>query len=80
MTWIRNSSNSGFLSQRHHQQQPNRMTTIFSRMKETCPDSIKLYAQCVIQHQKDGTLDHKSCEEEFRSVKDCFRSVRSTTR
>ena len=57
-------------------QQPNRLTRIFSRMKETCPQHIKAYATCVIRHQQEGTLDKGSCQAEFSMVKDCFRSVR----
>ena len=57
-------------------QQPNRLTGIFAKMKETCPQHIRTYAQCVIIHQNEGTLDHKTCQLEFDSVKQCFRSVR----
>lgn len=57
-------------------QQPNRMTSIFGAMKEVCPQHIQAYAQCVMMHQKKGTLDHGSCHAEFHLVKQCFRNVR----
>lgn len=57
-------------------QQPNRMTKLFGKMKETCPQHIRGYAQCVMLQQQDGTLDHKTCQTEFDFVKQCFRSVR----
>ena len=57
-------------------QKPNRMTRIFGQMKEVCPQHIQAYAQCVVLHQKEGTLDHGSCHAEFQLVKQCFRNMR----
>jgi hypothetical protein len=73
-------------SKTHHyrpgQQQPNRFTQSFSRMKEVCPNAIKTYASCVLDAEdatgRDGgamTTKH-SCSKEFRSVKECFKKVR----
>jgi hypothetical protein len=61
-------------------QQANRLTRIFLQMKETCPQHLQAYAACVVAQQKEGSLDHKSCETEFSRVKSCFRSVRRVGR
>ena len=55
---------------------PNRMTSAFNQMKETCPDAIRLYATCVTNHHKLGSLEKDCCVQEFSAVKDCFHSVR----
>ena len=57
---------------------PNRMTSAFNKMKETCPDAIRLYATCVTNHHKLGSLERDCCANEFKAVKDCFRSVRKS--
>ena len=61
-------------------QKPNQFTNIFGTMKQLCPQHIEAYAQCVILHQKDGTLNHGSCNAEFQLVKQCFRSIRLKSR
>lgn len=58
------------------QQQPNRFTTFYQSMKETCPAQIQLYAKCVSSANEAGTLSKGSCEHEFALVKDCFRSAK----
>lgn len=47
-------------------------------MKETCPDVMQTYAECVLTAQKDEQTAelHRACEAEFAAVKDCFRRVR----
>ena len=55
---------------------PNRMTVAYNKMKEVCPDAIRLYATCVVNHQNLGSLEKECCAAEFAAVKDCFRSVR----
>ncbi|KAL9185540.1 hypothetical protein ACHAXT_003317 [Thalassiosira profunda] len=55
---------------------PNQTTVIFQRMEETCPDVLTAYAQCVTNKQNGGALTQGACEEEFRAVMGCFRSVR----
>jgi len=55
---------------------PNRMTVAFNKMKEICPDSIRLYAICVSNNHSSGVLERGACESEFRAVKDCFRGIR----
>jgi hypothetical protein len=61
------------------QQQPNRFSQSFKRMKEVCPGSIKIYAACVLEgegsSQSMATTKH-ACSKEFMSVKECFRKVR----
>lgn len=56
---------------------PNRFTTAFTRMKETCPQAIQAYAQCVTtqQEEAEGLVQH-ACREEFAAVKACFRAAR----
>mmetsp|Transcript_37656 Transcript_37656/g.80408 ORF Transcript_37656/g.80408 Transcript_37656/m.80408 type:complete len:112 (+) Transcript_37656:14-349(+) len=56
--------------------QPNQTTTLFRRMERTCPDVLKAYARCVVHKQNSGALFQGACEEQFRAVMDCFRSVR----
>jgi len=55
---------------------PNRLTTIFTRMRESCPHAIRLYANCVSKHHSNGTLEKGICDAEFQSVKECFRQSR----
>jgi len=55
---------------------PNKMTVVYQRMQVECPDIIKAYARCVIDKQNSGALIQNACEDEFRRVRDCFRSVR----
>jgi hypothetical protein len=61
------------------QQQPNRFTQSFSRMKEVCPNAIKIYASCVLETEENShfssSLTKHSCSKEFRSVKECFKKV-----
>mmetsp|Transcript_15486 Transcript_15486/g.39021 ORF Transcript_15486/g.39021 Transcript_15486/m.39021 type:complete len:106 (+) Transcript_15486:353-670(+) len=66
---------------RHHssasRQVPNRFTQAFQEMKEVCPNSISLYASCVLEAERSGqAIEKHSCSNEFRHVKDCFRKVR----
>lgn len=70
-------------------QRPNRFTSIYSEMQQTCRDEIEAYAKCVMmaqqqQHQKQegennntnaGTT-YQMCAAEFAPVKECFRTVR----
>ena len=55
---------------------PNKITVVYQRMQVQCPDVIKAYARCVIDKQNSGALIQNACEDEFRKVRDCFRSVR----
>mmetsp|Transcript_9860 Transcript_9860/g.9539 ORF Transcript_9860/g.9539 Transcript_9860/m.9539 type:complete len:94 (+) Transcript_9860:53-334(+) len=55
---------------------PNKMSSVYSQMKITCSNEMKAYAECVIQHHQDGSLKQKTCELEFSSVHNCFRSIR----
>ena len=55
---------------------PNKITVVYQRMQVQCPDIIKAYARCVIDKQNSGALIQNACEDEFRKVRDCFRSVR----
>jgi len=57
-------------------QLPNQMTRLFGQMKKTCPQMMHAYAQCVILHQCDGTLEQKSCQAEFEQVKQCLKTIR----
>ena len=45
-------------------------------MELKCPNVIKEYATCVIKKQNDGVLVQGACDEQFRMVMDCFKSVR----
>lgn len=56
--------------------QPNQTTRIFQQMESICPDAMKAYAQCVIEKQNEGALTKGACDESFKKVMDCFRSVR----
>mmetsp|Transcript_8451 Transcript_8451/g.9831 ORF Transcript_8451/g.9831 Transcript_8451/m.9831 type:complete len:114 (-) Transcript_8451:151-492(-) len=58
------------------QQIPNRFTQAFHEMKEVCPNSISLYASCVLETERSQSISRHSCAKEFRQVKDCFRKVR----
>ncbi len=55
---------------------PNRLTTALNKMKEVCPDAIRLYAVCIRNNHKLGSLEKDCCAKEFAAVKDCFVSVR----
>jgi len=58
-------------------QVPSRFTQAFQEMKEVCPQSITLYASCVLDAERSGqAIEKNSCSKEFRHVKDCFRKVR----
>jgi hypothetical protein len=72
-------------------QRPNRFTSIYSQMQQTCREEIETYARCVMlaqQQEPKVTTDnhHRSnmntgttyhvCAAEFAPVKECFRSVR----
>merc|ERR1712238_280649 len=61
----------------HGQQIPNRLTQAFHEMKEVCPNSISVYAACVLETERSQTiLSRHSCSKEFKQVKDCFRKIR----
>lgn len=45
-------------------------------MELKCPNVLKEYAQCVINKQNDGALIQGACEDKFKMVMDCFKSVR----
>lgn len=69
-----NSTDGNETKERPH----NRLTNIYSQMKQVCPDDIKAYAVC-IQHANDDDeigLTKGCCESEFQKVKDCFSRVR----
>ncbi len=55
---------------------PNRLTVAFNKMKEFCPDAIRLYATCVSNNHAAGSLEKDACASEFTAVKDCFRRSR----
>jgi len=56
---------------------PNRFTQAFQEMKEVCPNSISIYASCVLETERSGqSISQHSCSKEFRHVKACFRKVR----
>lgn len=55
---------------------PNRMTSIFTAMKTSCPDAIRVYANCVQSSHNDGTLEKESCDSEFKKVHECFHRLR----
>jgi hypothetical protein len=57
-------------------QEPNRLTKYFQQMKQTCPETIRAYAQCVIKAEQAGNMTKGDCDAEFASVKACFREVR----
>ena len=70
-------------------QRPNRFTSIYSEMQQTCRDEIEAYAKCVMmaqQQQQQETTDknigttYQMCAAEFAPVKDCFRTVRRQLR
>eukprot|EP00521_Asterionellopsis_glacialis_P015320 CAMPEP_0195303310 /NCGR_PEP_ID=MMETSP0707-20130614/32583_1 /TAXON_ID=33640 /ORGANISM="Asterionellopsis glacialis, Strain CCMP134" /LENGTH=78 /DNA_ID=CAMNT_0040366815 /DNA_START=46 /DNA_END=282 /DNA_ORIENTATION=+ len=56
--------------------QPNRMTHLYAQMKQSCPEHMKAYAECVIAEHNSGNLQRNSCDAQFALVKECFRSVR----
>ena len=54
----------------------NRFTQAFQEMKEVCPNSISIYASCVLETERSGqSVSQHSCSKEFRPVKACFRKV-----
>ena len=57
-------------------QEPNQLTRHFQQMKKTCPETIRAYAQCVIQAEQAGNMSKGDCDAEFAKVKACFREVR----
>lgn len=57
-------------------QEPNRLTRYFQQMKKTCPEALRVYAQCVIQAEQAGNMSKGDCDAEFAQVKACFREVR----
>ncbi|KAK1743517.1 hypothetical protein QTG54_006138 [Skeletonema marinoi] len=59
--------------------QPNQTTSTFTKMKSTCPDLMKAYAQCVIQKQNEGVLEQGACQVEYEQLMECFRMVRSSS-
>jgi hypothetical protein len=69
-------------------QRPNRFTSIYTEMQQTCRDEIETYAKCVIlAQQQEKTMDDKNsgttyhmCAAEFAPVKECFRAVRRQLR
>ena len=65
-------------SSTHGQQIPNRLTQAYHEMQEVCPNSISVYAACVLEtEQRSQTiLSQHSCSKEFKQVKDCFRKIR----
>jgi len=62
--------------QRQQQQQPNRFTQAFQRMKEVCPMHIKEYATCIMATEATDSVSKDSCSKEFAKVRECFRQVR----
>mmetsp|Transcript_2462 Transcript_2462/g.6646 ORF Transcript_2462/g.6646 Transcript_2462/m.6646 type:complete len:107 (-) Transcript_2462:2607-2927(-) len=74
------ASSSVHGSMRHQStspQVPNRFTQAFQEMKQVCPDSISIYASCVLEAERSGhAIEKHSCSNEFRQVKDCFRKIR----
>jgi hypothetical protein len=62
-------------------QQPNRLTTIYQRMKDECPADLKAYAVCVEQANSNDELglQQGSCQNEFSKVQDCFQRTRTAT-
>ena len=59
---------------------PNRMTKAFHEMKQTCPQQMQAYADCVVRGHREGNLDRGACQAEFDLVKACFRSARRSGR
>ena len=59
---------------------PNRMTKAFHEMKQTCPQEMQAYADCVVLGHREGNLDRGACQAEFDLVKACFRSARRSGR
>ncbi|KAK1733011.1 hypothetical protein QTG54_016342 [Skeletonema marinoi] len=59
--------------------QPNQTTSTFTKMKSTCPELMKVYAQCVIQKQNEGVLEQGACQVEYEQLMECFRMVRSSS-
>ena len=52
----------------------NRMTVAFQKMRKSCPQQMKAYADCVMTKYKDNSLEKDSCSKEFSLVKHCYRS------
>jgi len=59
--------------------QPNQTTSTFTKMKSTCPELMKAYAQCVISKQNEGVMEQGVCQKEYERLMDCFRMVRSSS-
>ena len=67
-------------------QRPNRFTSIYGEMQQTCRVEIETYAKCVMtaQQQEQKTMNNNKnsgttyhvCAAEFAPVKECFRVVR----
>lgn len=55
---------------------PNRLTSVFARMKATCPDAIRVYGTCIANQHANGSLEKGKCDAEFDAVKECFRQSR----
>jgi hypothetical protein len=60
-------------------QQPNRLTTIYQRMKDECPADLKAYAVCVEKANNNDELglQQGSCQNEFNKVQECFQRTRT---
>jgi hypothetical protein len=76
------NDNKATTLKRQQQQRPNQFTSIYNQMQIQCPLELRDYANCVINihNHPDEILEKGSCEDEFRAVKECFRSVRSSLR
>ena len=70
------STSSSNLENNFNIWKPNQLTTIYQAMEIKCPNLLKEYATCVINKQNEGALVQGACEEQFRMVMDCFKSVR----
>mmetsp|Transcript_13749 Transcript_13749/g.29107 ORF Transcript_13749/g.29107 Transcript_13749/m.29107 type:complete len:120 (+) Transcript_13749:95-454(+) len=70
------SNNDESIGDERYGWQPNQTTVIFQRMEKNCPDVLKAYAKCVIEKQNSGALVQGACDEQFKAVMNCFRSVR----
>jgi len=71
-------SRGGVVSTGSRNQQPNRFTQAFKKMKEVCPMHIKEYATCIMATEAASTnsVSKGSCTKEFSKVRECFRQVR----
>ena len=66
----------GAIQRGNQQQQPNRFTQAFKKMKEVCPLHIKEYATCIMATEAADSVSKGSCSKEFAKVRECFRQVR----